>query len=139
MSNQKDIRDAIAEAFIAENAGNEAATEWENVEFNPAGKAVWYKFSFMPNQPRVAELGSAGSDANEGFVQIDVSVPTGGGDKVIRERCDAIRSAFTAGRRLIKNNVNVIVTSCGQSPGRQVGNFFRVSLSVYWETRLRRN
>lgn len=138
MSNQKDIRDAIAEAFIAENAQNDALTEWENVEFDPAGKAVWYRFFFFPNVPRVAELGSAGSDANEGFVQIDVSVPLGGGDKVARERADAIRSAFTAGARLIKNNVNVIVTSCGQSAGRQVGNFYRVSLSIYWETRLRR-
>lgn len=134
-----DIESALRAAFLAAIPAATGNTAFENQLFDPAGKAKWYIFSFLPNQPQVATLGSGGQDAFTGICQIDVNIPAGRGKEGVKEDLDALRSAFTAGARFPYGSASVIIKSCGRNGvGRLVNGFFRFTVSIGWETRISR-
>ena len=111
-----------------------SAIAWENKIFDPAGKAIWAKVSHVPNQPEVASLGSRGIDRGTGFFQIDINVPEGTGDSVLRTWEDYARGYFIAGNALKRNAQTVVIISCGVSQGRIVENWYRKSITVAYRS-----
>lgn len=137
---EEKIYTALRKGFLAAIPSAANITAFENQKFDPAGKAVWYIFNHVPNQPDVATLGAGGQDAFTGFIQVDVNLPLGRGREGVENFVSAMRSAFKAGHRLIEPPVNVIVSRCGQSgPARRVDEWFRVSVAVFYEARISRN
>lgn len=133
------IEDAIREAFLRAIPGASGNTAFENVAFDPGARKKWYIFSFLPNSPSVATLGNHGTDAFDGIAQIDINIPAGAGKDTIEEDIRALRTVFTAGARLLKMPVNVIVKSCGRNgPGRKVDGWHRFTVTIFWETRITR-
>ena len=136
---QSKIETLLRAAFLAALPGAVDNTAFENQPFTPAGKSKWYIFSFIPNRPEVASLGSGGTDEITGLVQIDINIIAGQGKKGVDEDIDALRSAFTAGARFVNVPVNVICKSCGRNgTGRIVDGFYRFTVTIEWETRIPR-
>lgn len=136
---QSYIEPLLRAAFLAAIPAAVNNTAFENQLFDPKGKNKWYIFSFLPNRPEVATLGSGGSDEISGLVQIDINIIAGQGKKGVDDDVDALRSAFTAGARLVNNPVNVIIKSCGRNgTGRKVDGFYRFTATIEWETRIPR-
>lgn len=141
---EADTQGALLEAvltFLTGGSPSMAATDiaWENVNFDPAGKAVWARVTFAPNQPQVVTLGGQGFDRGNGFVQVDISIPIGTGDAVLRSWFEAARAYFIAGRVFTQNSQSAIVISCGESPGRKVDNWFRKSITIFYRSDFQRN
>lgn len=136
---QSRIEPLLRSAFLTALPGAVNNTAFENQPFDPTGKAKWYIFSFLPNRPEVATLGSGGTDEISGLVQVDINIIAGQGKKGVDADIDALRLAFTAGARLVNNPVNVIVKSCGRNgTGRKVDGFYRFTVTIEWETRIPR-
>lgn len=134
------IEPILRAAFLAAIPAAVDNTAFENQAFSPMGRDVWYIFSYLPSRPDVATLGSGGSDAISGLVQIDLNIKEGRGLEGVEAFENALRSAFTAGARFINDSVNVIIKSCGRNgPGRPVDGFYRFTVSIDWETRIKRN
>ena len=113
-------------------------TEYENVKFTPPVGAKWASLFFLPNVPTVATLGSTGQDEATGLIQIDLNYPLGTGNSAARTDFETIRAAFPAGSRHTSSGQTVMVTGCGRNQGQIVGNYFRVSISVFWNARIPR-
>jgi hypothetical protein len=133
------IESALRSAFLAAIPAAVGNTAFENQLFNPSNKSKWYIFSFMPNPPFVATLGSGGTDGFDGICQIDINVQAGRGKEGVAADIEALRLSFTAGARFPYGSASVIIKSCGQNgTGRLVNSFFRFTVSIGWETRLSR-
>jgi hypothetical protein len=138
MSTSK-IEPILRAAFLAAIPAAVNNTAFQNQAFSKEGKAAWYIFSYIPNRPEVATLGSGGSDGITGLVQIDLNIKEGRGMEGIEAFETSLRSAFTAGARFVQDSVNVIIKSCGRNGnGRPVDGFFRFTVTIEWETRIKR-
>lgn len=112
----------------------------ENSPFTkPTDKSPWASVFVLPNQPLVASLGASGSDAHDGVLQVDLNYPLMTGEQAVMAKADALSAFFKAGKRLAHNGVELTVTSCGRSRGREVDGWYRVSMTVTWEARVPRN
>lgn len=133
------IEQALREAFLAALPGVDGNTAFENVAFDPTGRAKWYAFHYLPGEPIVATLGAGGQDKFTGIVQIDINIPNGKGKGDSGDDIKLLRDYFTAGKRLLANTVSVCVVSAGRSgKGSQVGQNYRFSFTIYWESRVTR-
>lgn len=136
---QDRIEPLLRKAFMQAIPGAEPLTAFENQAFDPKGKDKWYIFSFIVNRPEVATLGSGGTDAISGLVQVDINILAGQGKGTSEQDINALRSAFTAGARFVNTPVNVIIKSCGRNgTGRKVDGFYRFTVTIEWETRIPR-
>lgn len=136
---QEKIEEALRIAFLGALPAAINNTAFENQLFNPEGREKWFIFNYIPNEPEVATLGSAGQDSFDGIAQIDINIGAGKGKQGIEADVEALRKAFRAGNRLIRDNVSVTVKSCGRNgPGRRVNGFYRYTLTISWESRLTR-
>ncbi|QIQ65286.1 hypothetical protein 19_00017 [Pseudomonas phage Epa19] len=124
------IRSALVQGYLA--AGLAHPTAYENTKFDQPTDTPWCSVFILPNQPRVASLGIGGTDEHTGIMQVDVNYPTESGMQDILADVDAVADYFTAGRRLVYNAQEVIVRSCGRSPGRKVDGWYRISLTIDW-------
>lgn len=114
-------------------------TEWENVALKIAeGVTLWYSVVIQYAQPTVASLGNGGDDEVRGYLQIDINVPRGTGKGILIEKLAALRSYFTAGKRLPYDDAVAVVISTGSSPAREVDSWYRISASVFFYTHLTR-
>ncbi len=137
---QSEIEPLLREAFLAAIPAADNNTAFENQGFNPAGKAKWYIFSFLPNSPEVATLGKKGSDKFTGLVQVDINISAGRGKAGVESDIELLRETFAAGSRFTNENLNLMIRSCGRSgPGRKVDSFYRYSVTIVFESRVRRN
>lgn len=112
----------------------------ENAPFEkPTDGSPWASAFVLPNQPSVATLGDAGQDAHDGILQIDLNYPLLTGDAAVTAKADELAGFFKAGERLSHSGVQLTVTSCGRSRGREVDGWYRVSVTVAWFARVPRN
>jgi len=137
---QSKIEPLLREAFLLAIPAAANLTKFENQTFDPKGKAKWYGFTYLPNAPEVATLGSGGQDRFSGLVQIDINIKEGAGKTAVESDVDLLRAVFKAGARLVNPPaVNVVIKSCGRSgPGFVVDGFYRYPVTVEWETRISR-
>lgn len=126
------INKALVKAYADGNFFPKEKVAQENISFDPPNNEAWSALFFMPGDPVVATLGPAGSDRYDGFLQIDLNYPLNKGTAEIGAKADTIRNAFTAGKRFTESGQEVIITTCGRSPGRRKDGTYTVSVSVYW-------
>lgn len=111
-----------------------------NAELTPEqkGEDLWYQSFVVPAESTPVTLGEGGEDNNPGFMQIDVNYPRGKGDGPLLQKVDQIANAFPAGKDLQENETVVRITGCSVTPGRYVGGYYRVSITVNYYTRSNR-
>lgn len=108
-------------------------TGYENHKFDkPASPSMWAQVFFIPNDPTVWSLGSAGQDFGDGILQIDLNVPLLSGRKAVNDQFELIRSHFSAGVKFTHEGQVVTIRSCGRSAGRRVDGWYRVSITISW-------
>lgn len=125
------VQSALIQAVKTKLDALSLPTAYENMTFDrPDG--AWAQVFFLPNQPVVETLGSAGSDFLDGLLQVDLNYPTGQGDSAARAAYESIRDAFPAGSRLSYNGQEVVIRNCGRSSGRVVDGCFRINITIVW-------
>lgn len=112
--------------------------QWPNVKFEPPTNALWFRVFYMPADRHGATLGELGEDEIDGFLQIDVNVPTNSGEKLMREELDKLEKVFIAGAKASYSTSEASILACKRSPGRDVDGFYRVSLTVDFYGRIQR-
>ncbi len=132
MSTQK-IDRALVAAYVAGAFG--LSTAYENEAFTPPTDTAWAELFVVPNQPSVATLGDAGSDAHDGIMQINLNYPAGSGRHKVAEMVDRLRAHFKAGARFDYHGQQVVVSSCGAGPGRQVDGCYQRVVTINWYAR----
>lgn len=133
------VKSALVKGFTDANLVSVERVAWENKAFTPPADGFWASVFFLPAADTpVATLGPTGRDEASGVLQIDLNYPTGNGDKDAGEMADSVRALFKAGSRFPFSGIEVIVSSSGRSPGRVVGNYWRVSVSVYFYSHINR-
>jgi len=98
---------------------------WENRKFSIPSNDVYASVFYVPNNPEAATIGSGGQDILTGFLQIDIDIPSGKGEKEMMSWERKAELYFPAGRSFSEDGQNVIVTSSGFSQGRQNGDTWR--------------
>lgn len=112
----------------------------ENSPFSkPTDQSPWAAVHIFMNQPSVATLGAEGQDAHDGIMQIDLNYPLNTGEAAVTAKADGLTDFFKAGKRLAHSGVELTVSSCGRSRGREVEGWYRVSMTVTWFARVSRN
>lgn len=112
----------------------------ENSPFTkPTDQSPWAAVHIFMNQPSVATLGAEGQDAHDGIMQIDLNYPLNTGEAAVTAKADGLTDFFKAGKRLAHSGVELTVSSCGRSRGREVEGWYRVSMTVTWFARVPRN
>lgn len=100
--------------------------------------ALWAAAFHLPVGCRPATLGAEGYDRLEAITQLDLNAPLQSGTFELRKLADEVRQHFTAGTSLAYNDQEVRIRSCETSPGREVDNCYRVSLSIEWYSHINR-
>lgn len=112
---------------------------YENQEYKVSQIGpTWLQFFFAPNDPEVNTLGSLGNDRYRGFFQLDINTQPGDGEAETFSKYAAMRAVFFAGKELQYNGTSVLITSCGLSQGRRVDEYYRKSITVFWQTDITR-
>lgn len=132
------LRGALMRGVVDSPLGLPCAVENSPFE-KPTDQSPWASAFVLPNQPSVATLGSEGQDAHDGILQIDLNYPLMTGEAAVTAKADELSDFFKAGKRLAHGGVELTVTSCGRSRGREVDGWYRVSMTVTWEARVPRN
>ena len=128
----EDIRSAGVDAVL--NLGFSDPIVFENTEFRaPQTGDTWMQFSMFHDYPDVVTLGANGLDRFRGYFQIDINVEPGDGESVIFNRFQQFRQGIPAGTSLVFNGQTVLITSCGLSSGRRDDDFYRKSVTLFWQ------
>ena len=100
---------------------------------------LWLNVHNRRGKSTPVTLGDSGEDNHPGFLQIDVNYPQNKGTKQILEKVDEFTEFFTAGKGLLYTVQMVHVVSSTVSPGRDVGGYYRVSITIVYYARTFRN
>lgn len=102
-------------------------------------EGMWLQVSNVRGESQPVTLGSDGEDNHPAFIQIDINYPKGKGSGLVLDKADEFLSYFTAGKTLTYNSQWIKVTSTSLSGDRYVGGFYRVSVTIYYYARTKRN
>lgn len=137
-ANYSDIQKALVAAYLS--ADNTTPTAFPNSELSDTQKTgLWANFHNVRAESSPITLGDKGRDNHPGFLQIDLNYPRNKGDGPLLQKADELLSFFTAGKAFTYNAQKVTVRSTSLSPGRNVGGFYRVSVTVVYYARTERN
>lgn len=125
--------------FLVANALAATSIAWPNVDFDPAGKAIWAQVSHVPNEPAPVTLGDGGQDRGTGFVQVDFNVPWNTGLATLRSWENLARSAFPAGKTFSQNGQFVRVVQSGMGQIRKIDNWARRSFTIRYRFEINRS
>jgi hypothetical protein len=134
-----DVRAALVQAVMDGAFVSSTVVALPNMIFEPPEGATWLKVSFVPAHVVPASLGAQGLDEVSGFLQVDVNTPEGEGEAAAMVLVDALRARFYAGSRWYSSDAVVRVSSCVPSQGRQVNNFYRISVTIMFYSQIKRS
>ena len=103
------------------------------------GNGLWLQIHNLRAQSAPATLGNTGEDNHPGILQIDVNAPQGQGSKDALSKSDQLARHFTPGKFILYNNQVVRIESYSLGPGRYVGGYYRISLSITYSARTNRS
>ena len=115
-----------------------ANISWENRKFEPPITELWSSVFYVPNNPTGRTVGVGGIDEANGFIQIDLNIPTDSGDEQMNDWEDKARVYFVAGRSFLYAGQSVLVISSGMTQGRVIDNNYRKSLTVFFTAQVKR-
>lgn len=122
---------AVANSWPAGYPGDDIADD-------DKGEGIWVQGNILPGQSTPVTVGNYGEDDNPGIYQIDINRPVKNLLKEQMEAVDIIAEYFTAGKIITYNTTKVRIRSSSLSPGRYVGGYYRVSVSVLYYVRTNR-
>lgn len=130
-----DIEKALIAGYQA--VGTLVPTGYPGFELTDSDKpdGLWCNIHNVRTISEPVTLGDAGEDNHSGFMQIDINYPVNRGAGEVLIKADELASAFPSGTVLSYNSQNVIVASTTLSPGRYIGGYYRVSLTVNYYSR----
>ncbi len=131
-----DIRSALIQSWLDGSFGLDTA--YPNKKFDPAAGTPWAAVFILPNQPEVATLGGRGEDVHDGVFQISLFYPPDQGDADIMAKADAVAKHYKAGQRYTYDGQGVLIRSCGRSQGRLDDGWYRIDLTVNWQSHVSR-
>ena len=139
MSNFLEIEKALIAGYEA--VGTLVATAYPGKELTDADKPddLWCHLHNIRADTDVFTLGGDGMDNNIGFMQIDVNYPKNKGSGAALAKADELATAFSAGTVLTYNTQNVRVIKTSLGPGRDIGGYYRISLTVNYYAFTQRN
>lgn len=138
MTNATDLEKALLQGVEACGLGLPIAGE--NLPFtHPQDGTPWARVLLELGQPFVATLGNGGDDGYIGYIQLDLNVLPHSGTAEARAKAEIVEAFFTAGTRLNYGSARATVTACGRSRGREVEGWYRVSMTISWQARVKRN
>lgn len=139
MSNYLNIEKALIQAY--NTVGTLVPTGYPGKELEEADKpdGLWAHVHNVRAESDPVTLGDAGEDNHPGFMQIDLNYPKGKGSGDLLVKADELATAFPSGRTLTYNGQEVKVLSTSLGPGRYVGGYYRISLTVNYYARTVRN
>ena len=124
--------------LVEESLPSGIPTRWQNVLFTPPLRTLWFAVNYVPVNNKVVSLGSNGENEVQGFVQVDVNVPMDSGEKESDDTLKTLEKRFVPGHSTVYDLTEAVVTACKRSPGRDVLGFWRVSLTVDFYSRIKR-
>lgn len=136
MSESKAVSAVMTQVRVALGAIPLAVENQRFPELPPNG--LWAAAFYLPAGCRPITLGAEGYDRLDAVTQLDLNAPRHSGTFELRELADTVRQHFTAGTSLAYNGQEVRIRSCETSPGREVDNCYRVSLSIEWYSHINR-
>jgi hypothetical protein len=134
MSTAFDIEKALVASAVAQAALRNLPIEMPNFDVEKPAAGLWLKVKVAPVSSDPVTLGLQGEDDHTGFLQIDVNCPRSTGTGEVSTVAGAIRDSYRAGLFIDP----VVVKSATVSPGRDVGGFYRVSITVVYYSRIAR-
>lgn len=96
---------------------------------------IWVALHNLRGNSRVASLGDNGENHNPGILQIDINNKKGRGSGDVLAVVDQIIGQLNAGSTITENGQKIRITNASVSPGRYVGGFYRVSISLNYYAR----
>lgn len=144
MSDDTNVRGALlkaAEDFLTTGdfAIPKLAIAWENRISKAAQDfPLWASVFYRPNNPVSRTIGRNGIDQITGFLQIDLNIPLGTGEKDLIDWESKGREFFAPGNRFSLDSTSVLVTESGIGQGRSIENNFRKSYTVVFKADLKR-
>lgn len=110
--------------------------EEPNTTLSEADKNVlWLKASIVRGVTTPVTMGIIGEDNHNGFLQIDVAVPINSGVGLVTNIAGDIKKLYPAGRAIGL----VVVQASSVSSGRVSGGWYKLSVTVYFYSRIARN
>lgn len=137
VANYIDIEKALIAAVSAVDPTTPRAYPNDELTVKPDG--LWLNINNLRAESSPVTLGDAGEDNHPGILQIDINYPMNKGSKEVLAKADTIIAYFTSGRTLLYNSQEVKILRCSLSPGRYVGGYYRISVSVNYYARTTRN
>lgn len=135
-SNYITIEKALIKAV--RQVDNTTPMGYPNDELEDKPDGLWLQLHNLRSTSVPVTLGDVGEDNHPGLLQIDINYPQNKGSKQVLLKADEFASFFTAGKSLSYNAQEVKVLSSSLSPGRYVGGYYRVSLTVNYYARTTR-
>lgn len=132
-----DIEKALINAVLSVDNVTPCGMPAAELDEYPDG--LWLQLFNLRAESSPVTLGDAGEDNHPGVLQIDINYPKGKGTGDVLSKADEFASFFTAGKSLLYNTQEVKVLSSSLSPGRYVGGYYRVSLSINYYARTTRS
>lgn len=137
-SNYFGIEKALIDAYLS--VDNTTPRELPNATIDKSLKTgLWMRVDNERAVSGPVTLGDHGQDDHRGFLQIDVNCPANSGSGQVLQKADELLSYFKAGLAVSYNGQTVTVLSTALSPGRVVGGFYRVTVTINYYSRTNRN
>ena len=137
-SNYIDIEKALIAALKVVDAVTPRSFPNSEIKEEDKPDGLWLQLNNLRVESRPVTLGNRGEDNHPGLFQIDINYPANRGTKDILLKADEIISYFTAGKSLLYNTQEVKVLSTTLDPGRYVGGYYRVSVTINYYARTQR-
>jgi len=127
-----DVRKPMVDAFIALALGYAMASE--NVVFEAPAGLPYIEIHFMPATSYPVTLGDNGIDETDGIIQFDLNWIYGVGEAEQFVAIASIVNLFKIGKQFVINGVTTQIKSVNYIPGRKVDNYWRIGISVTWNS-----
>lgn len=137
MSNYTGIEKAIVASIQTHIAGG-IPLQHPGIILETTPDSLWLALFNIPGVSKPVTLGDQGEDEHRGFFQVDVNYPKNKGSAQVLAKIDEIATAFPSGRTLTYNTQVVKILASSITPGRYVGGYYRVSLTVNYYARTKR-
>lgn len=100
------VRSALEVALAAMSPS--LPTAYENRPYTPVNGTAYQRVHLMPADPLSMEM-SQRLHREQGFLQVTLCYPLGGGSGAAAARAELIRSTFYAGRTFTSGSINVTI------------------------------
>lgn len=116
-----------------------ALISYPDSELTDKGDGIWYALHNLRGQSSPVTMGNKGEDNHPGIFQIDVNAPKGSGSGMVLGEVDKLVPLLPAGKAFTANGQTVKLLGTSVSPGRTVGGYYRVSITLSYYSRSVRN